>query len=613
MDVLGISAHSFDSAAALVRDGAVLAAATEERFTRQRHDPNFPRFAVEYCLAEGQLAAHQLDAVVFFEDPPAKLSRILAAGLAGFPGSAPGFIRSAKTWLEGKLWVREEISRQLDIHPNKIRFLPRHRSHAAQAFTGSPFEQAAILVLDNVGEWAATALCSGAYVDGKLQITEHQLISYPHSLGLVVKAFTDLLGFRVDEGERCLGDLAAFGEPLFASRMRNVIQVQEDGTYRVDPAYFRFENIDERPFGRPWKRALRDRFGPPRDARRPLPFRSVPQDDERRQPVDPRDKRFADIACSLQVVLEEAVLALCGRLHRLTGADALCLTGRLAKSLELVRRIREDGPFSDIFIPPEPGEGGCAEGAALYVSHTTAGTPATWSTTPFLGKRYDGERDVASVSFANPSYWQRFRKRGTRSIHGMRIDIETHERFEDLLAGVADDLMGGRIIGWFQGRFESGSTALGARSLLADPASVATARRLSTSVKGRPLYRPFGLTITAEEAGRVIDLEGPPPSWLRWRQSTVRARAESVPLIRAAVHIDGTVRPQVVTRSESERLHALLVAHGQRSGLSALLTTGFNEADFPLVGSPADALIIFMRTELDALVLDRTVIRKVLP
>ncbi len=616
MNVLGISAHSYDSSAALVSDGRVVASSTEERFTRQSHDPNFPQFAVEFCLEKGGLAAHELDAVVFFEEPHGKFSRIMTSSLAGFPGSGAGFIRNAKTWLEHKLWVREEISKKLDLHPKKIRFVPRHQSQAAQAFVGSPFDEAAVLVVDTVGEWVSTSLCSGSYQDGRLEITEHENIPYPHSLGLVVGAFTDLLGFRVDEGESDVRDLAAYGDPIYVSRMRNVIQVQKDGTYKVDPSYFRFENFAERPYGVPWRRRVRDRFGPPRDARQPFPFLSVPLDGERHESISPEDKRFADIAHSLQVVTEEAVLALCERIHKLTGQDRLCLSGRLASNPALVRKVREEGPFKDLYIPPDPGEGGCAEGAALLVGHSSDG-PArggSWVAAPYLGKAYDVTRDVDSVDSANPAYWQRFRKRGTRSIHGMEIENTRYESFEAMLGHVVDDLHQGRIVGWYQGPSESSPVALGNRSILMDPSSVETARRLSCQVKGRPLFSPYGLAVTDKDAHRVLDMDGlhPVPTWLLWMQSNARVNDEVIPAVRATVHVDGTTRPMVVTANSNRRFYDLLSAYGERCGLSALLNTGFNEEDFPLAGSPADALLIFMRTELDSLVLENTLIRKVL-
>jgi carbamoyltransferase len=609
VNVLGISAHYHDSAAALVAGGTVTAAAAEERFTRQKHDPNFPKFAIDFCLKEGGMAAQELDRIVFYEEPHTKFTRVLSSSLAPFPFSRGAFVKAMKSWLGEKLWTQNEISKRLDVHPSKIEFIPHHLSHAAQAFLGSPFREAAILTVDAVGEWACTSLYR-ATSDGGLKFEELDEIPYPHSLGLVYAAFTAFLGFRPNDGECSTMALAAFGSPAYADEVRKVIRVQTDGTYEIDQSYFNFNQFG----GDPFTAKFLDAFGQPRGFRDELSFDTLAGEGAGQIPAE--HLRFADIAASVQLVLEEALLALAERLHKRTGSPNLCMAGGVALNCVANSRLLRESPFESLFIPPDPGDGGTALGAALYVSLAAGNGDATAvpvsPLTPFLGKHYDAEREVEMLRHINAGAWGSHRMRGCAPVPAnMRLDIEAPDSFERLIPGVVNDIRRGKVVGWFQGRFEHGPRALGNRSLLTDPYNLDAAKRLSRSVKSRAPFRPYAFSVTAEDAGRVLDNGGPLPHTTRWMQSAEPVKADAARSVRAALHVDATTRVQVCAEEDNRRFHQLLSAYGQETGLAALLNTSFNAGGYPIVSSPAEALIIFARTDLDTLVIDDFVVRKV--
>ncbi|MFZ5478005.1 MAG: carbamoyltransferase C-terminal domain-containing protein [Myxococcota bacterium] len=592
MDLLGLSTGDTGAAAALVRDGRVVAAAAEERFTRQRLDPNYPRFAADFCL--GGRPAAELDGVAVCGDPADRFTRVLVGSLgAGFPRGAPAFVRNMKAWVGHRLWTRDEVSRRLDVHPASITFVPRHRCLAAQAWQASGWEDAATLVVDDVGEWACSAVFGP-------RLEERETVPYPHSLGLVTAAIAALVGLRPWEGRPALWDLAAWGRPIFAGRMRRVLQVREDGTYRVDPSLFRFAELFEAPHGTPWAPGLLDLFGSPRDPRRPFLFGADVA------AADPEDQRAADVAASLQVVVEEVVLALARRVATATGATRLCLSGSMAQNASLVARLRRDGPFEGVFVPPEPSFG--ATGAALWVHAQRGGAPAG-EAAPFVGRAYDAGRDLRALAHLDPVYWQRFRRRGCRPVRDARLDVRQGLAVDALAALVAGDLADGRVAGWVEGRFEHGAHALGSRSVLAAPADPEVARRLRERVTGLASWRPLALAVAEEDVARVV--AEPLADW--WTAVPVPVREDVREALRGGVHVDGTVRVLAVSAVRHPRLHALLRAWGARTGLAALLHAGLQEEEEPLAGSPADALIVFMRTELDTLVLGDAVVRKEYP
>ncbi len=608
MNVLGISANAQDASASLVRDGHLIASAHEEGFTRQRHDPNFPRFAIAYCLEVADLAPHEVDAIAFFEEPHARFTRVLTQSFGGFPATLPTFLATMKDWLGTRLWAGNSISARLDVHPDKIAYVPRHISQATQAFVSSPYERAAVLVVDSAGAWSSTALFTASFEDGRLCLQEHEQIPYPHSLGLVQAVFTALLGFRVHDEEACLQDLAAYGEPIYTGRIRKILSPEQDGTYRVDPSFFRFDRLEVPPCSRPWTHKLTDLVGAPRDARRPLPFSTLSGPSSRAP--DPEDQRYADIARSLQEVIGECLVGLCRRLRETSGLDRLCLTGPLILDPALRRRIQQESGFTSIHVPVDPGEGGCSAGAALYLdAQKRPRTHQNGTVTPFLGPAFDETRDHAALAHADPRFWQRFRRRGCRPVRDVSLEIAQAGEPEALTGIVADDLAAGRIVGWFQGRAESGPTALGHRAILVDPGRLHSVRRLLDKVTGLPAYRPCTLLLRQDDAGGL--LEEVPPRTARWMPALIPVLAEHRARLAPALDTEGRARVVICSPHDSPILHRLLDAFGERTGVPALLNTGLNERDLPMAGSPADALLVFMRTEMDTIVTNGLLARKV--
>lgn len=610
MRVLGVSAHFHTASAALLHDGEVVGVAAEERFSRLKHDPAFPDLSIAWLLAEAGLRGADLDAVVFYEQPHVKFTRVLTSTLATFPRHHRAFTSAMKRWLGDRLWTTNKLSRQLDVHPDRVHVVPHHESHAAQAFVGSGFDDAAILTLDGVGEWDTTGLGRGRVVDGRLELDVLETQRYPDSLGLFYAAFTTFLGFRANADECSTMALAAFGEPRYAHVVRQMLQVGTDGTYRFDSTWFDFVSLGEAPFTQKLIAAL----GPPREPGTPLPFRSTPEPGAAAISPTEDQQRYADIAASVQLVLEEAILGLAARAARLTGSPRLCLSGGVALNCVANARLLDETPFEEIWIPTDPGDGGAALGAAQHVAarHGLPGA-ARRRVGPYVGRAYDPTEALSMLQHMGPGDWIPYRRPGLPPAEPYTLSVERLEGDEaGLIARVVDDLVGGRIVGWFHGRFELGPRALGSRSLLAHPGRLDTARKLSTRVKSRAPFRPYAFSITEAHAPRAFPqwADGV-PQMARWMQVVAPVASEVHDHVRATLHIDGTTRPQVVAPTDHPRYHALLEAFGEATGLGALLNTSFNTRGEPIVSSPEEALLVFARTDLDTLVLEDTVIRKV--
>lgn len=604
--VLGISAYFHDSSAALVTGGELVAAA-EERFTRMKHDSNFPHYAIQFCLEQAGIEAQDLDAVVFYEEPHLKFTRVLSSTIAGFPRSRPYFVSAVKQWLGGKLWTHNEISAALDVHPDKVRFVPHHESHVVQAFGASPFEEAAVLTMDAVGEWTCTAISRASRQNG-ITVETLESVPYPHSLGLVYAAFSAFLGFRPNDGEASTMALAAFGQPRYEAEVRKILRIEPDGTYTIQDRLFNFLSSDTELFTEEFIRI----FGQPRDYRKPLPFDSLDDHFGSRQ-ATADDQRFADIAASVQRVLEEAVLALADRAYRLTGLDKLCLAGGVALNAVANTRVLEQSRFREVFIPSDPGDGGAAAGAALAEYYRQSqGNSRRVSWTPFVGKSFDsdGESLRTIIEEVDPEDWSEYLMEGCSGITREELEWQELGSFDEVAETVADELAAGRIVGWVQGRFEIGPRALGNRSLLVDPQNLDAVRRLSAKVKSRAAFRPYALSIREEDVAQVFDFDGPIPNCARWMQMVKRARPEVESKVRGALHCDKTSRLQVCSAADNPRFHRLLTAFGARRGLGALLNTSFNDSGYPIVSSPSEALLMFARTDMDTLVAHQLVIRK---
>lgn len=580
MKILGISALFHDAAAALAIDGEIVAAAQEERFTRIKHDARMPVEAARFCLGHAGITIDDVDAVVFYEKPLRKFERILVTHLREFPRSAPQFARTLGSWLGERLFSRSEISKALDCDPRKVLFLDHHLSHAASAFYCSPFSRAAIVTVDGVGEWATTTIARGVSDARGSRIEAIAELRFPHSIGLFYSALTAYLGFEVNEGEYKVMGLAAYGTPRFEAEFEKLVTIDEDGSVRASLEYFSYQrHIDES-----FTPALVDLLGPSRVPGSPLRLDDACA-------IDATSQRFADIAATLQKVTERAMLAIVRRAKALTGESALCLAGGVALNSVANGRVVSEGPFADVFVQPAAGDAGGAVGAALHASHALHGVPRTIGRafSPFLGQGFAPNDVQAFVS-------------STGLVHQRIPD-------RDLLdAAIVDRLARGEVGGLFRGRFEWGPRALGARSIIADARGRGVRDRVNAKVKFREPFRPFAPVVLASEAGRFFEMPERADHLSRYMLTVVPVREEARELLPAITHVDGTARVQTIEDDEPTGLARLLRVFGERTGTPVLLNTSMNLKDEPLVGSPAEAFAVFLRSDLDFLVLEDSLI-----
>jgi carbamoyltransferase len=602
MKILGISSNYHDASAALVVDGIVIASAAEERFTSQKHDPSFPHAAIEFCLKEASLTSSDLDLIVYHEDPHTKFSRTLTSSFKNFPFSLSTFIKSSKEMLTSGFWIKNDISKKLDIDPSKILYIPHHMSHASHAFFTSPFDEAAILTIDALGEWTSTCLFNATKnSDGDIKIVPIAVISFPHSLGLVYSAFTAFLGFKVNDGECSTMALAAFGKPSYASEVRKIIKLKADGCFEVDINYFNFSHDDRLPLTKKFISV----FGEPRQRSEKLLFDCM----EEKFISDPDQIRFANIAASIQLVTEEIILSLVEKIKKMTGQNNLCYAGGVALNCIANSKILHSNIFENVYIPPDPGDGGGAMGSALYASHLfdkEKTKPRTIS--PYLGESYNTDSMKEVLQYLDTKNWSKFSK-----IPITQINSEDFHFFElprdQLLKFTADHIYNGFVIGWCQGRFENGPRALGNRSLLIRPDDLSLAKKLSKKIKLRSSFRPYSCSIADFEASNFFtncnnfQLGS-------WMQTSYKIKHSFLKSIQAAAHIDQTTRAQICLRDDNPLYYDLLCEYKKLSGSAVVLNTSFNEQGFPLVSNPYDALIMFARTELDILVINNLVITK---
>ena len=555
--VLGVSAHYHDAAAALVVDGKVVAALHEERLSRVKNDPSLPRMAIDACLTLGGVDAGALDRVVFYENPYRKLERVLVGSLAAFPNGAGFFRRALRQQLGDKLWVLDELAAHLRVDRARVRFVDHHRSHAASALDCAPFDDAVALTIDGVGEAESTAI----WAPGDAGPQRVASIAYPHSLGLFYAAITAYLGFRVNEGEYKVMGLAAFGEPRFADDLRDLLQVQPDGSFRLKTSAFDEHLRPDRAYGR----EVLERLGPARDPSRPWSFVHGRMEGE--------DQRFADVAASAQRVLEEAVLALARAAHERTGARHLALAGGVALNGCANARVLAEGPFARVFVQPAAGDAGGALGAALLGAREEGDLPRARDFDAALGVAADPARAMAVAQHL-----------------GLRA-----ERVSDPEADAAARLATGEIVAWVRGRSEWGPRALGQRSLLARADQVTLRDELNRRIKGREPFRPFAPATSERHAAALF--EGAPNDMTPFMTTVCRVTAE----LPGVTHVDGTARVQTVAQvAQGGALAGLLEAleaHGHR----ALLNTSLNAAGEPLAARVTDALDFFVRRKPDAL------------
>jgi carbamoyltransferase len=593
--ILGISAFYHDSAAALVVDGRIVAAAQEERFTRLKHDPAFPARAIEYCLRQAGLSSQDLDYVAFYDKPLTKFERLLETYLAYVPSGFRSFRLAMPLWLKDKLHMRRTLRRGLGgDNQARLIFTDHHESHAASAFFPSPFDRAAILTLDGVGEWSTATF--GVGEANRVQLVDH--IAFPHSLGLLYSAFTYYCGFKVNSGEYKLMGLAPYGRPIYRDLiLERLMDLKPDGSFWLDMNYFNYcqgltmtNGRFHRLFG-----------GPPR------------------APESPLEQRHMDVAASIQVVAEEVVLRIARHVRARTGINQLVLAGGVALNCVANGRLLRAGDFDDLWIQPAAGDAGGALGAALFVWYQLLENP-----------RRPAGQDAQQGSFLGPGFSN---AQITRFVSSQSARSQQFTDELELLDHVAGLLADGKVVGWFQGRMEFGPRALGARSILGDPRSPAMQSTMNLKIKFRESFRPFAPVVLRERAAEWFDLDPKHESpymllvadVLEHRRVSVDAEEKKtmtddpdlrrrVNVVRseipAVTHVDYSARLQTVDLERNPRLYRLLLAFDRLTGCPVLINTSFNVRGEPIVCTPEDAYRCFVATDMDVLVMEDFVIAK---
>ena len=582
MYILGISAYYHDSAACLVRDGEVLAAAQEERFTRVKHDHRYPASAVEFCLRRAGITPNELDYVVFYDKPLLKFERLLETYIDYAPSGLRSFLMAMPLWLREKIWIREQVSKEAGFE-GKVLFTEHHESHAASAFFPSPFESAAVLTMDGVGEWATSSYGYGK--GNELHLLKE--LHFPHSLGLLYSAFTYYTGFKVNSGEYKVMGLAPYGEPRYVKLILDeLVDLREDGSLRLNMKYFNFAA------GLTMTNSAFDRL-----------FGGRP-----RAPEGEVTQREMDLARSVQEVTEEAMLRMARHVHKETGERNLCLAGGVALNCVGNGRILREGPFERVWIQPAAGDAGGSLGAALSVWHQ------------YLGRERKvedvcrGGSDGMRGSYLGPEFSNDEIEESLVTL-GARYRRVPHD---ELAEWVARLLAEGKVAGWFQGRMEFGPRALGARSILGDPRSPRMQSQMNLKIKFRESFRPFAPSVLRERVADYFELETDSPYMLLVAPVRAELRRDvtedegrlfgierlNVPrsTIPAVTHVDYSARVQTVRREESPAYYDLLAAFERRTGCAVLVNTSFNVRGEPIVCTPAQAFACFMRTEMDCLV-----------
>jgi len=560
MNILGISCFYHDSAAALIKDGILVAAAQEERFTRKKHDQDFPTNAIHYCLQEGGIQAQDLDYIGFYDKPFTKFERLLTTYVATFPKGLQSFLKAMPVWLKEKLWIPQKIREELG-DAGKLLFVEHHLSHAASAFFVSPFSEAAILTADGVGEWETTT--KGMGNDKTLTLTKS--IHFPHSLGLLYSAFTYYLGFRVNSAEYKVMGLAPYGKPLFADLiLRELISLKEDGSFRLNMKYFAYD------------------YGLTMTNRYFYALFGVPP----RTPESALTQFHKDVAASIQYVTDEIMLRMTTDLHKKTGSDNLCLAGGVALNCVSNSKVLTSSGFKKMFIQPAAGDAGGSVGAAFYIYTMLLQKERTFTWKHnFLGPEYSNET-LEQV------------------LHQLNIEGERLEN-EALLKKTAHLIADQQVVGWFQGRMEFGPRSLGARSILADARNPDNYSRVNLKIKFRESFRPFAPTVLVERMKDYFEFDRPSPYMLFVAQ--VRADRRTIP---AVTHVDGSARLQTIAREDHALFYDLILEFEKLTGCPVIINTSFNVRGEPIVCTPIDAIKCFLRTDMDYLILGNFILDK---
>ena len=590
MYTLGVSCFFHDAAAALLNDGELVAAAEEERFTRRKHDYNFPEKAIDFCLRQANITGREVDSVVFFEKPFLKLERILTTATNSYPSSREVFQKAMTTWLKDKLWIKGLLANYLKVDSKKVIFCEHHLSHAASSFFSSPFSDAALLTVDGVGEWATATFGEGHGTDIKL-LGE---IRFPHSLGLLYSAFTAFLGFEVNEGEYKVMGMAPFGSPEYREKVAKLIRLGADGSFRLDMKYFCFDRSSTDTYNEKFVELM----GAPRAPELPFftessgypsYFGARPADFKKQADLN---QHYANVAASIQAVTEDVLINMARHLQQRTGLKRLCLAGGVALNSVANSRILREAGFDELFIQPAAGDGGGALGAALWAHHVVQTQPRNFQ----MKHAYWGEEhsDGSVVDYLT-----------SQSIKHEPVDTE-----DALCTKVVTALEAGSVVGWMQGRFEWGPRALGNRSILADPRRPEMKEIVNTKIKFREPFRPFAPSVLVDRAADFFEVriaEQLPARFMAMVADVQPGAGQKIP---AVTHVDGTARLQTVLPETNPLYSRLLSKFDEATGIPVLLNTSFNLRGEPIVNTPAEALSSFARSGMDMLVLGNTIVRK---
>jgi carbamoyltransferase len=589
--ILGVSCYYHDAAAALLHDGVLIAAAEEERFSRRKHDFRFPTAAIRFCLEQGQITGKDIDYVVFFEKPFRKLDRILMTTLQTYPQSHGVFRESMISWMLDKLWVRTTIQNEVGIGSDRVLFCEHHLSHAASAYLCSPFDEAAILTVDGVGEWVTSTFGIGR--GNEIRLTKQ--IEFPHSIGLLYSTFTAFLGFEVNEGEYKVMGMAPYGTPRYVDKVWKLVAQNRDGSFSLDMDYFCFHHSIEQTYSR----SFVELFGEPRPSK--LPFFTEAMEFPKYFGTAPGNynelcrlnQHYADVAASIQQVTEELLLNMAISLHRESGLRCLCIAGGVGLNSVANARILRETPFEQVFVQPAAGDGGGALGAALWAYNTLLGQPQRFAMQHAYWGKANSDTEIGDFLRQNS------------------IPFRYFDDDNELLDHVVARLVQGKVIGWAQGRFEWGPRALGNRSILADPRSPEMKNIVNAKIKFREPYRPFAPSVLVEHSEEYFDLpQARCHHPARYMLYVVPVRGSQRSILPAITHVDGTGRLQTVFRDQSPRYYRLIERFGQATGVPVLLNTSFNLKGEPIVNTPAEAFATFSKSEMDGLVLENFVLEK---
>ncbi|MBI4039380.1 carbamoyltransferase [Candidatus Daviesbacteria bacterium] len=568
MTILGISCYYHDAAAVILKDGQLLAAAEEERFTRKKHDSGFPSCAIDFCLKTANITSPNIDWVVFYEKPFIKFERITLSALALAPSARQTFINTYTTWLKNKLWIKSQIIKKLKISDQQILFCGHHLSHAASAYYASGFDSAALLTCDGVGEWTTTSF--GRAHDNKLSLDWE--IKFPYSLGLFYSAFTQYLGFEVNEGEYKVMGLAPYGRPEYYDKINKLITQTNDGSFQIDLSYFDYYKSDKLAFSDRLVRLL----GIP------------PQQSEKSDQIIPA---YANIAASVQKVLEEKLLAIAKYVKQQTGEQNLCYAGGVALNGVANWKIFQEAGFANIFIQPAAGDSGGALGAALYVYHHILGHKRVFVQNHCYWGQQNNLADIKKFIDSN----------------NIKATFLSDDNLEDRLVDLLTDK---KVVGWVKGRFEWGPRALGARSILADPRDKKMKELVNSKIKFREGFRPFAPVVINEKGHDYFETGQNPPSLVEYMLAVVPVKPEKRSQLGAITHVDGTARPQFIKKNINPCYWRLVNKFGQATGTPVLLNTSFNLKGEPIVNTYGEAFDTFTKSRLDALVLENYLLEK---